>query len=35
VVRRRSTFRDIMPCSPLTLTDISEEYVASIMRVEE
>jgi hypothetical protein len=26
---------DIMPCIPLKVTDISEEYVASIFRVKE
>jgi hypothetical protein len=34
---KSSVFWDIMPCtcSPLRVTDISEEHVASIFRVEE
>jgi hypothetical protein len=28
-------FWDIMPCTMLKSTDVSEEYIASIFRVEE
>jgi hypothetical protein len=35
VVMKTSVFWDIMPCSPLSQPDISEEQVASIFRVEE
>jgi hypothetical protein len=35
VVMRSSVFWDITPCSPLKATDVSEEHVASIFRVED
>jgi hypothetical protein len=35
VVRQNFVFRDIMPCSTLKATGVSEEHVTSIFRVEE
>jgi hypothetical protein len=35
VVMKSTIFWDIMPCSPLKSTDVSEEHIASIFRVEE
>jgi hypothetical protein len=33
--QKSSVFWDILPCSPLNVTDVSEEHVASIFRTEE
>jgi hypothetical protein len=35
VVMESIIFWDMTPCSPLSLTDVSEELIASIFRVEE
>jgi hypothetical protein len=35
VVVKASIFWDITPCIPLKVTDVSEENVASVFRVEE
>jgi hypothetical protein len=35
VVMKSIIFWDMTPCSPLSLTDVSEEHIASIFRVEE
>jgi hypothetical protein len=35
VVMKSSAFWDISPCSPLKATDLSEEHVASIFKIEE
>jgi hypothetical protein len=35
VVMKSSTSWDITPCSPLKVSDVSEEHVAPIFRVEE
>jgi hypothetical protein len=35
VVMNSTIFWDITPCNGLNSTDISEEYIASILRVEE
>jgi hypothetical protein len=35
VVMKTYIFWDITACSPLKSTDVSEEYVASIFKVEE
>jgi hypothetical protein len=35
MVMKNCIFRDIIPCSPLTSTDVSGEHVTSIFRVEE
>jgi hypothetical protein len=32
---KSSVFSDITPCSPLKSTDVSEDYIALIFRVEE
>jgi hypothetical protein len=32
---KSSIFLDITPCSPFEVTDVSEEHVASIFRVEQ
>jgi hypothetical protein len=33
--KKDSIFRDKTPCSPLELTDFSEEHVTSIFRAQE
>jgi hypothetical protein len=35
MVRKSFVFWDIIACSPLKVTDVSEEHVTSIFRVEE
>jgi hypothetical protein len=35
VVMKSFIFWNMTPCRPLSLTDVSEEHVASIFRVEE
>jgi hypothetical protein len=35
VVMKINNFCDIMPCSPLKVKNVSEEYYASIFRVEK
>jgi hypothetical protein len=35
VVMKSTIFWDITPCSPVKATDVSEEHIASICRVEE
>jgi hypothetical protein len=35
VVMKSIIFWDMTPCSPLSLTDVSEEHIASIFTVEE
>jgi hypothetical protein len=35
VVMQITLFWDIMPCSPLKVTNVSEEHIASIFRIEK
>jgi hypothetical protein len=35
VVMKSINFSNITPCSPLSVTDVSKEHIASIFRVEE